>query len=200
MDYSFHSLFLRGMVEGRLSFPVGSGHPRGKGLFCDFIGINYYSRHLIHSSLNPATLFGEVRVEENLPDDRLNDLGWEIYPEGLYRTVGKTFEKYGLPVYITENGIPDARDAKRARFIYDHMAQIRKLLDEGVDVRRYYHWSLLDNLEWNDGYGPRFGLIEVDYETQERRIRKSGRFYGELCSGKKITRGMIDYYLPECRK
>lgn len=195
MDYSFHKLFLNGMVEGHLTFPIGNGYPVGKGIYCDFIGVNYYSRHLIHSSNNPAKLFGDVKVEENLPDHKVNDLGWEIYPEGLYKVIKSVYESYKLPIYITENGIADSTDTKRAKFIYDHMLQINRLLEDGVDVRRYYHWSLLDNLEWNDGYGPRFGLIEVNYETLNRRIRKSGRFYAELCMNKKITEEMIQSYL-----
>ncbi|MGL1894486.1 MAG: glycoside hydrolase family 1 protein [Spirochaetaceae bacterium] len=197
MDYSFHKLFLNGMVEGHLTFPVGFGYPLGKGSFCDFIGVNYYSRHIIHSSNNPASLFGEVKVEENLPDHRVNDLGWEIYPEGLYKVIKATYDKYKLPIYITENGIPDVNDSKRAKFIYDHLAQVKRLIEDGIDVRRYYHWSLLDNLEWNDGYGPRFGLIEVNYETLERKIRDSGRFYGEICKNKEVSEEMIKTYLTK---
>lgn len=195
MDYSFHQLFLNGMIEGHLTFPLASGYPLGKGVFCDFLGVNYYSRHLIHSSNNPAMLFGEVRVEEGLPDEKLNDLGWEIYPEGLYKVIKEVYDRYGLPIYITENGIADGADKKRAKFIYDHMWQIKKLIKDGVDLRRYYHWSLLDNLEWNDGFSPRFGLIKVDYDTQGRTIRNSGHFYGELCKQKAITKEMIERYL-----
>ena len=187
MDYSFHQLFLNGMIEGHLTFPIGNGYPKGKGIFCDFVGVNYYSRHLIHSRFNPAMLFGQVKVEENLPDAKVNDLGWEIYPKGLYKVVKKNYDRYQLPIYITENGIPDSTDSKRAKFIYDHMVETKRLIDHGVDVRRYYHWSLLDNMEWNDGYGPRFGLVEVDYDTLERHIRKSGYIYGELCKEKKIS-------------
>ncbi len=196
MDYSFHSLFLKGMVEGKLSLPLGLGYyPLGKDIYSDFLGINYYSRHLIHSSTNPAMLFGEVKVEDNLGDEKLNDLGWEIYPEGLFKVTKKVYDKYKLPIYITENGIPDAKDNKRAKFIYDHIKEIKRLLDNKVDIRRYYHWSLLDNLEWNDGYSPRFGLVEVDYNTQKRTIRKSARFYGEICKNKQVTKDMIDKYL-----
>lgn len=195
MNYSFHDIFFHGMVEGHLTFPVGWSRPFGKGIFCDFIGVNYYSRHLIHSSNNPALLFSDIRVEENLPDYRTNDLGWEIYPEGLYEVIKSTYEKYQLPIFITENGIPDKNDTKRARFIYDHLLEVQRLIEDGIDVRRYYHWSLLDNLEWNDGYGPRFGLVEVNYHTLERKIRDSGRFYGEICKNKTISREILDMEL-----
>lgn len=195
MHYSFHTMFLNGMVEGKLKMPLGTGFPEGKGIYSDFIGVNYYSRHLIHSSMNPSKLFGQVKVKEGLSDDQVNDLGWEIYPEGLYKTIKANYEKYALPIYITENGIPDKTDKKRSKFIYDHMVEMKRLIDDGVDVRNYYHWSLLDNLEWNDGFGPRFGLIEVNYETQERTIRPSGRFFGDLCKNKSITKAMINQYI-----
>lgn len=189
MDFSFHKIFLKGMIDGKLLFPIGSGHPEGKGPFCDFMGINYYSRHLIHPVMNPAALFGEVKVEVGLPDHKLNDLGWEIYPEGLYEVIKENYNEYQLPIYITENGIPDMDDNKRWKFICDHLYQVSRLIDEGVDVRRYYHWSLMDNMEWNDGYGPRFGLIEINYKTLERKIRDSARLYAEFCKSKTYIKG-----------
>ncbi len=195
LDYSFHKMFYNANIEGHFTFPLGGGYPEGKGIYSDFIGVNYYSRHLIHGTYNPAKLFGEVKFEENLSDEKLNDLGWEIYPEGIYKVCKKVYDLYKLPIYITENGLPDASDTKRAKFIYDHLMWVTKLIEDGVDVRGYYHWSLLDNLEWNDGYGPRFGLIEVDYETFERKIRKSGKFYSTLCKQKKITKEMIEEYI-----
>lgn len=195
MDYSFHRLFLHGMIEGKIRFPIGLGISSEHKKYSDFIGVNYYSRHLIHSSSNPAMLFGEVMVEEGLSDEKVNDLGWEIYPEGMYKVIKEVYEKYKLPIYITENGIADANDTKRTKFIYDHMVQICRLVDDGVDLRKYYHWSTTDNLEWNDGYAPRFGLVEIDFKTQERRIRDSGRFYAEICKNKEISSEMINKYL-----
>lgn len=197
MNYSFHTLFVKGFVEGKLSFPIGRGYPQGEGIYCDFLGINYYSRHIIKNSWNPALLFGKVTVDETLADNKKNDMGWEIYPMGLSEVIQPLYDAYRLPVYITENGIPDGKDEKRARFIYDHLSQVESLIQSGVDVQRYYYWSLLDNLEWHEGYWPRFGLIEVDYGTLERRIRRSGLFYGEICREKGITDEMIETYLVE---
>ncbi|EPG64505.1 glycoside hydrolase family 1 protein [Leptospira wolffii] len=190
-DYLFHEIQMKGFVEGRLVFPLGSGTPEGKGIFCDFIGINYYSRHLFQASYNPGNLFAIPMVDPLCPESRKNDLGWEIYPEGLYKVCHRAWDKYKLPIYITENGIPDEKDEKREEYIVDHLAQIRRLLDEGVGVERYYHWSFLDNLEWNDGYGPRFGLVEVDYKTMERKPRPSARKYAEMCKTKKIEKKSI---------
>lgn len=187
-DYLFHEIQMKGFVEGKLVFPLGTGTPEGKGIFCDFIGINYYSRHLFQASYNPGNLFAIPMVDPLCPESRKNDLGWEIYPEGLYKVCHRAWDKYKLPIYITENGIPDEKDEKREEYIVDHLAQIRRLLDEGVGVERYYHWSFLDNLEWNDGYGPRFGLVEVDYKTMERKPRPSARKYAEMCKTKRIEK------------
>jgi len=180
-DRLFHTLFLEGFVDGHLGLPLSGGYPEGRGRFCDFLGINYYSRHVFRPTANPASLFVVPGVDPRAPADRLNDLGWEIYPPGLFEVGLRVWKRYRLPLWITENGIPDADDRKRARFLVDHLAQVRRLLDAGVVVSRYFYWSFLDNLEWNEGYGPRFGLVEVDYATMERRVRPSARFYAQIC-------------------
>lgn len=172
--YLFETIFLEGMIRGRLLPPLGWGRPRGRGRFCDFIGINYYSRHII-------SRFGDIRFDPSLEEERKTDLGWEIYPRGLYDVASACWEKYRLPLYITENGLADASDAKRALFIREHLRELKHLRDRGIPVMRYYHWSLMDNLEWNDGYGPKFGLVEIDYPTMERRIRPSARYYARIC-------------------
>lgn len=193
-DYLFHEIYFRGFVEGKLAFPLGSGRPEGRspaehGLFCDYIGINYYSRHLFRPSWKAAPFFAHPVVDPSVPAERLNDLGWEIYPEGLYRVSKKAWGRYRLPVMITENGICDAADAKRASFIVDHLAEVKRLLDDGVNLTRYFHWSFLDNLEWQDGYGPRFGLVEVDYGTMKRTVRPSARMYAEICRSHTVRSG-----------
>ena len=134
-----------------------------RGYF-DFFGLNYYRKN---------TLMG--RKEKNI-----SEIGWEIYPEGLYRLLTAAHRKFKKPIFVTENGIADAKDEKRAAFIRDHVMGMKKAMDEGADVRGYFYWSLLDNFEWDSGFGPRFGLVEVDYTTLERKIRPSARAYQEL--------------------
>jgi len=193
VDYSFNTITLEAMVKGRFIFPLGTGgYPCGKGTFCDFLGLNYYTRDMISFTWKPSRVFADIAVKAGA---ELNDMGWEIYPEGLYILCKKYYELYGLPIFITENGICDHRDAKRARFIYEHLKMVKKLREEGVDVRRYYHWSLLDNFEWEFGLTPRFGLIEVDYSTQKRTIRPSGRFYSEISRSREITSELAEKYL-----
>ncbi|MDP3051945.1 MAG: glycoside hydrolase family 1 protein [bacterium] len=130
----------------------------------DFIGLNYYFH---------ARLFGNK-------NEQVSDLGWEIYPEGIYHVL-KELKKYNKPIYITENGLADARDEKRAKFIKGHLKWTHKAISEGVDVRGYFYWSLLDNFEWDKGFWPRFGLVEVDYKTMERKIRNSALEYKKIC-------------------
>ena len=108
-----------------------------------------------------------------------SDIGWELYPEGIYHVLKKLLT-YQKPIYITENGIADAKDKKRTAFIKDHISWMKKAINEGVDVRGYFYWSLLDNFEWDKGFWPRFGLIEVDYKTMDRHIRQSAREYKKI--------------------
>lgn len=192
-DRLFHDIFITGMSEGRYILPIGTGHPLGKGSYQDFFGLNYYSREMITFNLKkPAQMFGEMSLREGAA---VNDLGWEIYPEGLYRICERYYRRFGHPVYITENGTADGKDAFRARYLYDHLYQVSRLIADGVDVRRYCHWSFMDNFEWAEGYEPRFGLVAVDYRTQRRTIRKSGAFYGEICKNRGVTLAMIKKYL-----
>ena len=109
----------------------------------------------------------------------VNDMGWEVYQEGLYHLL-KRLSVYKKPIYITENGIADARDTYRARFLEDAVFWMKKAMAEGVDLRGYFHWSLLDNFEWSDGLWPRFGLVEVDYTNQQRKIRPSAFAYKKI--------------------
>ena len=88
--------------------------------------------------------------------------------------------RFRKPIIITENGIADSTDTKRAKYIERHIAAVQRAMNDGVDVRGYLYWSLLDNFEWESGFGPRFGLIEVDYKTQKRIIRPSAYIYKQL--------------------
>jgi len=135
----------------------------------DFIGLNYYFHNRIKG----------FKFNHN-SNEEFSDLGWEIYPEGIYRVL-KELKKYNKPIYITENGLADKDDAKREKFIKEHLTWIWRAIQEKIDVRGYFHWSLLDNFEWDKGFWPRFGLIEVDYQTMARKIRPSAKIYARIC-------------------
>ena len=135
----------------------------------DFIGLNYYFHCKFPKNKNVS----------------VTDMGWEIYPEGIYHIL-KDLKKYGKPIYITENGLADRDDEKREKFIKDHLIWIHKAIQEGIDVRGYFHWSLLDNFEWDKGFWPRFGLVEVDFKKFKRKIRKSAFEYAKICKENKL--------------
>lgn len=140
----------------------------------DFIGLNYY----FHNKIK----FPFLKRNEN---KIVSDIGWEIYPEGIYYVL-KNLKKYKKPIYITENGLADAKDILRKDFIRDHLYWIYKAIQEGVDVKGYFHWSLMDNFEWEKGFEPRFGLIEIDYKTLERKPRPSAFYYAKICKENKL--------------
>jgi beta-glucosidase len=130
----------------------------------DWIGVNYYSR----------TFVGWPWPNNGDCSGRRTDFGWEIYPEGL-RSVLNRVGHYGKPVIVTENGISDADDDQRAEYIVAHVRQMSLALRDGVDLRGYMHWTLLDNFEWAEGYEQRFGLA-----TRERQLRPSARVYERI--------------------
>jgi beta-glucosidase len=141
----------------------------------DFLAVQYYFHDRVKFP-------GFIRNENK----EVSDLGWEIYPEGIYHIL-KDLKKYNLPIYITENGLADAEDKKRANFIKDHLGWVHKAIQEGVDVRGYFHWSLLDNFEWDKGFWPRFGLVEMNYKTMERKIRPSAWEYAKVCKSNELV-------------
>lgn len=139
----------------------------------DFIGLNYY----FHSRIN----YGFDKNENKL----VSDLGWELYPEGIYHVL-KELKKFKKPVYITEHGLADKNDKHRAWYLAESLRFVHKAIKDGVDVKGYFHWSLLDNFEWADGFFPRFGLYEVDYTTFKRTPRASVAVYGNICKNNSL--------------
>lgn len=152
----------------------------------DFIGCNYYHHNRIR--FNWSNLARSFKRNDNCD---ISDMGFEVFSEGIYHVL-KNLKKYNLPIYITENGIADAKDEKRGKFIKEHIIWMHKAIQEGVDVRGYLYWSLLDNFEWDEGFWPRFGLVEVDYNTMERKIRPSAYAYAEICR----TNSLIPVFIP----
>lgn len=153
----------------------------------DFIGLNYYSRHLVDvTSWWIGNMLAQTCEHNHLPLDK-NSLGWDIFPEGLYLVLKKLDQRYSLPVFITENGICTGDDGQRVKFIKDHINSVHRAMKEGVAVQGYLYWSLLDNFEWDKGFTPRFGLIDVNYTTQERTVRASARVYATICKSGEIN-------------
>ncbi len=145
----------------------------------DFIGMNYYTRHLIETR---GWSFDELltrNCREGHADLAKNSLGWEVYPQGLHDLL-KVLKKYKLPVFILENGICCQDDEKRWDFIREHLKNIHAAMADQVPVIGYLYWSLLDNFEWDKGFAPRFGLCEVDYSDYKRTPRDSARKFAQV--------------------
>jgi beta-glucosidase len=165
---ALHSGVFRGPVGGkRFKHLAGTS---------DFNGINYYTRFYVR--FPPRAGFVE---REWGPDAMVSDGNYgEVYPRGLYQMIRRVLP-YGKPIYITENGVPDAADRLRPGFLLDHLRQIWQAISFCYPVQGYYHWSLVDNFEWERGWTQRFGLIAFDPETQERTWRPSAHLYREIC-------------------
>jgi beta-glucosidase len=149
----------------------------------DYIGIDYYRLGRIIFDPKRSAYFG-FRIEE----DENNIMKWKAYPEGIYKVLKEVWEKNKLPIYIMENGMPDdlgIDDPQRIDFIKKHLEYVRQAMAEGVDVRGYCYWSLLDNYEWGN-FHYRFGLVEMDYEKMERRPRKSFYAYQDIIKNNRI--------------
>ncbi len=144
----------------------------------DFFGLNYYTRNLL--GFSPRTP-GMVRRE--VAPGLVNDLGWEIHPQGFEQVIREAWGRYRLPVIVTENGIADAKGDLRPSYLSSHIAAMRRAMADGVPVLGYYHWSLLDNFEWAEGFDPRFGLYRVDYATQERHETPACGVFREFATG-----------------
>jgi len=179
--FLFNNLFLDALHSGRLALPGQFFERLPFGRTLDFIGINYYTRDFVRNTgFNLPGLVGTsgtLEMERRI--GKRNDLGWEVYPEGLGRFL-RSFQRYRLPLLITENGIPTVDEDDRWAFIYLHLWQVMRAMAAGIPVIGYLYWSLLDNYEWADGYAARFGLIGVNFKTQDRIVRPSARWLADV--------------------
>jgi beta-glucosidase len=146
----------------------------------DFIGVNYYTKAYVQWWPRAKETNQVARVPIGLSfarrRDESSDLDWAVYPKGLGKIL-RSLKKFNLPIFITENGIADRDDRIRPRYLIEHLRQIAVAIEDGIDIRGYYHWSLLDNFEWIKGFWPRFGLYQVDYETQERSATRTAKIF-----------------------
>lgn len=134
----------------------------------DFIGVNYYFSDRVYG----------YRIHNE--DRNLSDLGWDMHPENLEYVLERLWRKYKLPLIVTENGLADATDEYRKWWLMKTMVALSNAVEYGVDVRGYFHWSLLDNFEWAHGWWPKFGLVSVDQATGSRKIRSSAAWWAKV--------------------
>ncbi len=213
-DGQFNRWFLDPLLRG--SYPADSvqdriqqGHLPDDGLSfvragdlkaiarpLDFLGVNYYTRAVLHTD-------GEGKPESivTAPQDELTDMGWELYPQGLHDLLVRLDREYDCPpIYITENGAaysdgPDdagrVRDTRRVEYLRTHLAATQRAMAAGVDVRGYFAWSLLDNFEWGHGIAKRFGLYWIDYASQQRIAKDSAFWYRDFIQANTTAQGAM---------
>jgi len=146
----------------------------------DYIGFDYY----FHDRMVWYPPF-----RKNL-NKEVNDMGWEVYPSGIYYVL-KYLSKFKLPLYIMENGLPDEDDDQREEFIKNHLKYIHKAIKDGIDVKGYFYWSLLDNFEWESGWMPKFGLYKVDRKNNfKRTAQPSSKVYANICKNNEVISEM----------
>lgn len=152
----------------------------------DFLGINYYFHaRFRHKGLIPESVSATPLGHE------VSDLGWEIYPEGIFDVLTDLSDD--IPIYITECGIASTNDDRRNRFLITYLSEVARAIKSGVNVRGFFYWSLIDNFEWHRGFEPRFGLIQVDYQTQKRTPRPSAQVYAEIIKNNGIPHTLLRF-------
>lgn len=153
----------------------------------DFLGINYYFHIRFKDSKG---ILPEVADTTDQSRD-ISDLGWEIYPEGLFDVLADLSDH--IPIYITECGIASTNDDRRNRFLITYLHEVYRAVQAGINVKGFFYWSLIDNFEWHRGFDPRFGLVEVDYATQQRRIRPSALVYTDIIQHNGIPHSLLRF-------
>ena len=175
-EFLFQEAVTEAMCTGRFRMPLRRPAGIREGRYYDALGINYYSRSWV-SKIGDAAR----------PGAELNDLGWEIYPEGLERVATWAHDRWPAPIWVTENGTADNTERFRTQFLHDHLEIVSAARATGLPFERFYHWCFVDNWEWAEGEVPRFGIVALDYATQERTVKPSGRFYADVIAAGGVT-------------
>ncbi len=197
VDRAYNQALVTALTKGVWMWPLGFGLAWKLRRSLDWIGLNYYTRDLVaFDRRSPQTLFSRRTHAEGA---ELLDGGYgEFYPQGIFRALQR-LSRLGLPIYITENGIPDADDDQRPRYLLTHLHQVWHAIQFAYPVMGYYHWTLVDNFEWARGWTLRFGLIGLDPATQARQPRRSASLYADIIRSNAITPPIIETYAPELR-
>jgi beta-glucosidase len=177
-DFLFNEVFLAALTDGVFRIPPRRRIPEAIDTQ-DFIGLNYYARDRVAFDLSsPTTLFGR---RTSTPGAEVGPGDWgEMYPEGLYRLLDR-LARWRKPIYITECGVPDDADMERGQFLVEHLRAVHRAIGEGIPVRGFFHWTLVDNFEWTEGWSLRFGLIGLDESTGTRSPKPAAETYAEIC-------------------
>jgi beta-glucosidase len=190
----FNELFPQALVTGKVSTVFGRARiPQAKGTQ-DYFGLNYYTRDLVSFKLlKPQDLFARRFFP---PDVSISPSGFIAnVPAGMFEGL-KWARQFNLPILITENGVDDPEDNLRPIYLAQHLHQVWRAVNFNFPVKGYFHWSLVDNFEWERGWTQRYGLWGLDPQTQARRKRPSADFYAEICHENGISSDMVSRYAP----
>ena len=196
----FNESFLSAIEKGKLDFPLNlaDGDVAEARGTCDFVGLNVYSRfHVAFSAEKSAQLFADVFVPSDVPqgDSGVEKPYGEAYPEAINAAVERA-ARLGKPIYILENGVPDAQDRIRPWLIVNAARNVHWLIKQGHDIRGYFHWTLVDNFEWTEGWNLRFGLVALDPVTQQRTMRRSGELYSAIAHANALSPEVVQRFCP----
>ncbi len=199
LDWSANQSVIGATVHGRLNPPLGVGQLVSYMIdTCDYIGINYYGTTHVTFDPRSSMLFARACYPEGVEMSDMTPQGepyGEINPHGLYLAL-KQMAHFGKPIIITENGVPDHDDDVRPRFIATHLAEAWRGLQEGMDLRGYYHWTLVDNFEWAAAWSLRFGLFSLDLDTGARSPNASAAVYGRIAQANGVPRSLLEKLAP----
>jgi beta-glucosidase len=185
---NYNHAFLETLSTGVLrlqmpGFTAGKEAIDGAAKSTEFTGFNYYTRaHLRFVTKAPFVQFEFLDRHAR----GLTDIGWEWYPEGFGQIL-RQLKRYERPVWITENGLDDRSGLRRPQYLYEHWKELLLARADGVDVRSYLHWSLMDNFEWLEAWGPRFGLYRVDRNTMERQWTGACEYFRTVATTRRLT-------------
>lgn len=190
----FNNLVPRALYDGVVRLPWARRRiPQAKGTQ-DFLGLNYYTRNYV--SLNPFHKKDQLFGLTFRPDAELSPTGFLANePEGMFEAI-KWGLQFKIPIIISENGVEDAEDRLRPSYLAQHLHQVWRAVDFNFPVKGYFHWTLVDNFEWERGWVQRYGLWELDPDTQARRKRPSADFYAEICRANALSAEMVARYAP----
>ncbi len=189
-----NELFFKPLVSGSLPLPFNQRFPEARGTQ-DFVGVNYYTKEKV--ALHPLRrkdMFMHCYYPANAD---LSGTGYLAnVPTGLFDVL-KWARRPGLPIIVTENGVEDPKDSMRPRYLVEHIHQVWRAANFNWQIKGYFYWTLVDNFEWERGWTQRFGLWELDVDTQVRRKRPSADLYAEICRENGLSSEMVAKYAPE---
>ena len=191
----YNDFFPRAAATGVLRFPFWRKRLEAARGTQDFLGINYYTQdYVAFNLLAMAEIFGRRYFD---PTAEVSDTGFIAnVPQGFYKAL-KWGTRFGIPIIVTENGVENADDHLRPRYLAEHVHQMWRAVNFNWPIKGYFHWTLVDNFAWDRGWTQRFGLWELDIESQARRKRPSADFYAAICNANALSSEMVSVYAPE---